>query len=203
MNSLSLQHCHMNSDRARPFPTVCLPESYSSVPLYAASLSVKTNGNYWKILAGWMNHWPLWNGAAHLVSTRLQRCFVVTSKAAWRTLIPDSERRERAGGRGARCLSLAIRDAASAACHLWSKFITLCPVRLVPAKWRGRKAKRIEVLINSTEVLSIWLMGTASLTALAESSVTSSYWIWSEMWEQDDSLAVVLHSPLPASNICL
>lgn len=76
---------------------LCLLESYSSVPLYAASLSVKTNGKYWKTLAGWMNHCPFWNWAAHLVTTRLRRCFVATSKAAWRTLIPDSKRRERAG----------------------------------------------------------------------------------------------------------
>lgn len=46
---------------------------------------------------------------------------------------------EGAGGSGARCLSLAIRAAASAACHLWSKFIILCPVRLVPAKWQDAK----------------------------------------------------------------
>lgn len=141
INSLTLKHCCMNSDHAEPKTTfsqhhlVCLLESYSSVPLYAASLSVKTNGNYWKILAGWMNHWPLWNGAAHLVTTRLRRCFVVTSKAAWCTLIPEPERRER-GGRAARCLSLAIRDAASAACHLCGKFIILCPVRLAPEKWQ-------------------------------------------------------------------
>lgn len=44
-----------------------------------------------------MNHWPLWNRAAHLVTTRLRQCFVGTSKTAWRTLIPDWERREQAG----------------------------------------------------------------------------------------------------------
>lgn len=64
----------------------------------------------------------------------------------------------------------------------------------------GCKAKWIGALINSAEVLSIWLMGTVLLTALAESSVTSSYWILSELWEQNDTLYVFLYSKL---SVCL
>lgn len=62
----------------------------------------------------------------------------------------------------------------------------------------GHRAKWIEVLINSGEVLSIWLMGMVFLTALAKSSVTSLYWILSE--SRITSCMSLAVSPPPADN---